>query len=198
MSPVPPLFSAAGLAVRALQPSEVPALQALFDAHAEYFQAVNGRPARPDEAQQEFAERPPPHLPWRRHHHTGAFDADGALVGTLVFTEGLVDPQVCHLGLFWLMTPLHGRGLAAPLHEAWAGWARAQGARWLRLSVIAGNARAETFWARRGYTEVRRRNGIDTGGRLNDARVMIRALDGAPLAEYLARVPRDHPDSSLP
>ncbi|MFO1327453.1 MAG: GNAT family N-acetyltransferase [Rubrivivax sp.] len=198
MSAAPSMFSTAQLGVRALQAHEVPALQALFDAHPEYFLAVNGRRARPDEARQEFDERPPPHLPWRRHHHAGVHDAQGALVGTLVFTEGLCDEQVCHLGLFWLMTPLHGRGLAGPLHEAWARWAQAQGARWLRLSVIAGNARAEAFWARLGYTEVRRRLGIDTGGRINDARVMIRALDGAAPAEYLARVPRDHPDSTLP
>lgn len=192
------LFATPDLTVAPLQAPEVPALQALFDANPLYFQTINGRNALPDEAQQEFDEHPPPHLPWVRHHHAGVHDHSGALVGTLVFTEGLCDPEVCHLGLFWLPTALHGSGLAAPLHEAYADWAQRQGARWLRLSVIEGNGRAERFWQRLGYTEVRRREGIDTGGRINSARVMVRPLGGATLAAYLQRVPRDQPGSTLP
>lgn len=198
MSTTPPLFHSPDLAVHPLQAAEVPELQALFDAHPLYFQVVNGRSAHADEAQQEFDERPPPHLPWVRHHHTGVRDGRGTLVGTLVFTEGLCDAAVCHLGLFWLATPLHGSGLAEPLHEAWADWARRQGARWLRLAVIAGNTRAERFWQRLGYTELRRRAGVDTGGRVNDARVLLRPLGDDTVEGYLARVPRDRPGSDLP
>jgi RimJ/RimL family protein N-acetyltransferase len=105
---------------------------------------------------------------------------------------------VWHLGLFLLASRLHGSGLAGSLHQGLLDWACAQGAQWMRLSVIVGNARAERFWARLGYTEVRRRHGIDTGGRLNNARVMVRALDGQGLDAYLARAPRDQPGSDLP
>lgn len=192
------MFATATLSVRPLQAHEVPALQALFDANPLYFQVVNGRNALPDEAQQEFDEHPPPHLSWVRHHHTGVHGPDGTLVGTMVFTEGLCDPEVCHLGLFWLATAWHGSGVAEPLHQAWAEWARRQGARWLRLSVVVGNTRAERFWQRLGYVELRRREGVDTGGRINSARVMVQPLDGALLDDYLQRVPRDRPGSTLP
>lgn len=194
----PPLFHAAGHSVRQLQATDVPALQALFDANPAYFQAVNGRPAKPDEAQAEFDEVPPAHLPFARQWKAGIHDGQGQLVGTVVVLSDFCAAGVWHLGLFLLATRLHGSGLAARLHEALLDWARDQGALWMRLSVIVGNARAERFWARQGYTEVRRRHGIDTGGRLNDARVMVRALGNQDLAAYLARVPRDQPGSDLP
>lgn len=194
----PPLFQAAGHSVRQLLASDVPALQSLFDANPAYFQAVNGRPANPDEAQAEFDEVPPAHLPFAGHWKAGIYDGQGQLVGTLVVLSDFCAPGVWHLGLFLLATRLHGGGLAARLHQALLDWARAQGAQWMRLSVIVGNARAERFWARQGYTEVRRRLGIDTGGRLNDARVMVQALGDQGLDAYLARVPRDQPGSDLP
>lgn len=194
----PPLFTTSGLAVQTLEAADVPALQALFDANPAYFQAVNGRPARPDEAQQEFDEVPPAHLPFATQWKAGIFDGDGELVGMLVLLSDFCADGVWHLGLFLLASRLHGRGLAAAVHHALLAWARARGAQWMRLSVVVGNARAERFWARHGYAEVRRRLGIDTGGRLNDARVMVKALGDRGLDAYLARVPRDHPDSDLP
>ena len=56
-----------------------------------------------------------------------------------------------------------------------------------------------------GYAEVRVRENIDTGGRLNTLRVMVKPLPAAGnehlahyLARYLALVPRDQPGSALP
>lgn len=194
----PPLFQAAGHAVRPLRAADVPALQALFDANPGYFQAVNGRPARPDEAQAEFDEVPPAHLTHAAHWKASVCDGQGRMVGTVVVLSDFCAPGVWHLGLFLLATPLHGSGLAAALHQALLDWAGARGAQWMRLSVIVGNARAERFWARQGYVEVRRRLGIDTGGRRNDARVMVKSLGSQGLDAYLARVPRDQPGSDLP
>jgi len=217
----PPLFSAGRLAARALVPREVPLLQALFDANPLYFQAVNGRAPHADEAQQEFDELPPPHLPFTQRWFLGLFergdDADaghaprgGALQGVAVALQDFCAPGVWHLSLYLLATALHGSGVAAGTYHAWEAWMANRGARWLRLGVVAGNTRAERFWQAQGYTEVRRRDGIDTGGRINSVRVLAKPLaDGRlddqaadrvadHIAGYLALVPRDHPDSTLP
>jgi hypothetical protein len=46
-----------------------------------------------------------------------------------------------------------------------------------------------------GYVEVRRREAVDTGGRLNDLRVMVKPLAvGATLMDYLEKVARDRPE----
>ena len=48
----------------------------------------------------------------------------------------------------------------------------------MRLGVVEGNARAERFWERCAFTEVRKRHDIEMGARTNTVRVMARPLDG--------------------
>jgi hypothetical protein len=71
---------------------------------------------------------------------------------------------------------------------------RERGALWSRLGVVAGNGRAERFWEKMGYVEVRKRNGVAMGKRVSDLRVMVKALADGNLPQYLALVARDRPD----
>ena len=59
--------------------------------------------------------------------------------------------------------------------------------------MVVGNDRAERFWERQGFAEVRRRDGISMGQRVNSLRVMVKPLDGGRIADYLEMVPRDRP-----
>lgn len=189
-----PLFATGRHVVRELEADEVPRLQALFDANPAYFQAVNGRHALANEAELEFEEFPPASMSFTRRWFCGVFAADGELEGVLVFVSDLMAAEVWHLTLFLVATRLHGSGAAGELHRALEDWMRQSGARWIRLGVVRGNTRGERFWQRHGYVEVRVREGVDTGGRLNDLRVMVKPLEGQPMADYLDRVPRDRPD----
>lgn len=187
-------FDGDGFHVRELQADEVPRVQAFFEANPEYWLAVNGVPPPPDLAQLEFDERPPP--PWTYVHHRfgGLFDDMGALNGLVVYVEGFAAADVAHLALFIVASPLHGSGLAQRAYAALEDCLRGRGMRWLRLGVVAGNAPAERFWARQGYTEIRRREGVDTGGRINTVRTMLKALTAdATLEDYFAANPRDRP-----
>lgn len=197
MNPTP-LFATPELQAHELPESGLDELQAWLDANPGYSMLINGRPPLPDEARTLFSSRPPPHLPSDRHVVAGVREAGGALAGVVIVDTDLVAPGAWHIALFHLAERLHGRGLAAPLHAALQAWAQAGGARWLRLSVIVGNRRAEAFWARQGYTELRQRHGIDTGARTHSARVMLKPLGPAGIADYLQLVPRDRPDSPLP
>jgi GNAT superfamily N-acetyltransferase len=192
------LFTAAGLHARVLRADEVPRLQAFFDANPEYFQTVNGRNANTDEAQVEFDELPPPHLRFRDRWMLGVFDDAGGLVGVIVVLSDLGVAGVWHLALFLLASRLHGRGVAAALHAALEAWAIADGAQWMRLGVVAANPKGRRFWERCGYRTVRVREKTDTGGRLNDLLVCMKPLAGGSTEDYLALVPRDRPDSTLP
>lgn len=198
MTPDAALFGTSALHARELSPHEVPALQALFDANPFYFQAVHGRPAHADEAQAEFDERPPAHLAFSRRWVLGVFDRAEVLVGVIGVLTDFCAPRVWHVSLFLLSTPLHGQQVAAPLYAAMEAWMRAGGAHWARLGVVMGHARAERFWARQGFADVRRRAAVDTGGPTRDLRVQVKPLAGGTLAEYLAQVPRDRPDADLP
>jgi hypothetical protein len=105
---------------------------------------------------------------------------------------------VWHLALYLWATRLHGCGAARAMHDALQAWALGQGAEWLRLGVVVGNTRAERFWARRGYTELRRRTNIPAGARSNEVRMLLKPLRGGSVEHYLRLVPRDHPESALP
>ena len=199
-----PLFATAALEARELGEPDLPALQALFDANPEYFLAVNGRKPDADLARIEFEERPPPPMSYTRQWALGLYErhAPGApLVGVAIVVADLCAPQVWHVALFLVATRLHGQGVAGPAYQALEEWMRGQGARWLRLGVVVGNGRAEAFWTRQGFGELRRREGVDTGGRINAISVRLKPLREAgpgEIAAYLERVPRDRPGSSLP
>lgn len=194
----PPLFRTAQFEARELAAHQVPLLQALFDANPLYFLTVNGRPPGPQEAQIEFDELPPDHLGYRQRWLLGVFGPGQALEGVAIVVADLCAPGVWHIALFLMASARHGTGASTEVYHALEDWMRDSGAQWLRLGVVQGNGRAERFWQRLGYEQVRVREGVDTGGRLNTLRVMVKPLAARPLADYLAAVPRDQPDSSLP
>lgn len=178
--------------------ADAPWLQAFMDANPLYFVTINGRPAGPDDALSELTERPPAEMPYREVHWLAFVDEAGALQGVANVVSDLLAPGVWHTGLFIVATALHGSAAARTLYEALEAWMQRSGAQWLRLGVVLGNARAEAFWLRMGYSEVRQRLNVDTGGRLNTIRVMAKPLaTDARFENYLAMVPRDRPDSAL-
>lgn len=225
----PALFCGGGLVARSLQREQIPALQAFYEANPEYFLTINGQPPKPDAAAIEFDEVPPPHLSYERQWCIGIFAepadsargdtrgtgaplgpvgpvgpsaaSSGSVEGVLMLSSNLCMAGVWHLGLFIVATRLHGRGAAHGLHAAMEDWVRANGAAYLRLGVVKGNARAERFWEHLGYVPLREREGVDTGGRINTLRVMLKPLRGQGpqgIAAYLQAMPRDQPGSALP
>jgi len=96
--------------------------------------------------------------------------------------------------------PVHCRdgspctGDAQVLNEGLEDWARANGAKWLRLGVVQGNVRAERYWESLGYIQTRTREGMQMGKLTNTVRVMVKPLTGGTIEEFLSLVPRDRPE----
>ena len=70
-------------------------------------------------------------------------------------------------------------------------WLAGRGAHWIRLGVVDGNARAERFWERSDYVQVRERGPVEMGQRMHRLRVMVKPLDRSEVEPYLALVARD-------
>jgi GNAT superfamily N-acetyltransferase len=172
-------------------------VQHFFDANPEYFFTVNGEGPRPDEAKREFADLPPAGMPYGRMRLVGFFDErrDGELIGVASTVGDFLQPHVWHVGLFVVATALHGSGAAHELYRRLEEWMRGQGAQWLRLGVVHGSVRAERFWRRCGYVQVRERGPVSMGRKSNLLRVMVKPLAGGTVADYLALVERDRPES---
>ena len=177
---------------------DLPALQAFFEANPDYFAAVNGMAPRADEARQEFEDRPPAGMPFDDAFIVGFHDGSGHLIAMASITSNLLARHVWHIGLFIVATSLHGSGTAVSLYDGLETWVKAQGARWIRLGAVVGNARAERFWERQGYIEVRRRAGTQLGDITHTIRVFVKPLGSSGLDEYLGLVARDRPESLLP
>ena len=192
--PASPLFAVAGIRAVELGAVDIPRLQRFFDLNPEYFLAVNGEGPGPGEAREEVRGDLPAGWPFTKKWVLG-FEDDGlSLAGMANVVSDLLAPAVWHIGLFMVATPLQGSGVARELFHGLETWARGHGARWLRLGVVAGNARAERFWERYGFVEVRTRVGVEMGSRRNTLRVMAKPLAGGTMDEYRALVARDRPE----
>jgi GNAT superfamily N-acetyltransferase len=169
-------------------------LQRFFDDNPAYFNAVHGEPANPKEALEEIQAQPPAGWSFTKKWMIGYVDPSGSLAAMAIVVTDLLAPGVWQIGLFIVATVRHGSGDAQRLHQGLERWALNHGARWLRLGVVRGNARAERFWEALGYTQVRLREGMPMGKRTNTVRVMVKPLDGSSIDEFLSLVPRDRPD----
>jgi len=192
------LFDVGAFQAHELTEADLPALQDFFVANPDYFLAVNGMAPRPDEARHEFDDRPPPEMPFNEVYVVGFVDKAGRLLAMASVISDLVADHVWHIGLFIVATSLHGTGTATALYAGLEGWLKERGARWIRLGAVAGNTRAERFWERLGYVEVRRRSGPHLGNRTHTVRVFVKAVRNSDIDEYLRVVARDRPDSQLP
>ncbi|MDQ0654972.1 GNAT family N-acetyltransferase [Pseudomonas cedrina] len=192
-SHVLPGCSVAGIQVVELASSDEAELQRFFERAPDYFIAVNGEPATPTQAHEELHEQLPAGWTCRRMYWLGYRDAEGRLVAVVNIAADLLAVGVWHIGLLLVDACLHGSGLAQRLHAGLEVWAVRNGAQWFRLTVVIGNTRAERFWPRLGYVQVRTREGVTMGWQVNRVSIQVKALAGGRVDEYLALVERDRP-----
>ena len=195
LSPRPSLFGGAAFELTELDANQ---LQTFLDANPEYFMAVGDLPPRRDEAQRAFRDLPPPHMTFKGRWLIGFTDDAGRLIGMASVLSDFLVPHVWHLGLFIVATSLHGSGTAAALYQSLEDWMKARGAAWVRLGVVLGNEKAERFWPKVGYAEVRKRFNVPAGERKNTVLVLAKPLAGGEMGDYLRLVERDRPESTLP
>jgi GNAT superfamily N-acetyltransferase len=184
-----------GHRLRELGADDIDVVQRFFEANPEYFLTVNGEGPGPDEARNEFADLPPAGMPYRAMWLLGFFDRGGALIGVATIVGDFLQPHVWHVGLFIVASALHGSGVAHALYRRLERWMVEQGARWLRLGVVQGSVKAECFWLRCGYAQVRERGPLAMGKKTNRLRVMAKPLAGGTIDEYLQLVERDRPSA---
>ena len=191
--PPPPALSLPRGRGRELQARDQDLLQRFYERNPLYFEQVNGAPPRPDEAREEIRDLPPEGWSFSAKRLLGYANDQGELVAMASLVSDLMAPRVWLVGLFIVATELHGSPAAREIYAELERWMRRRGAAWVRLGVVVGNGRAERFWERQGFSEVRRRDGISMGQRVNSLRVMVKPLDGGRIADYLEMVPRDRP-----
>lgn len=134
-----------------------PAVARLFEASADYFQIVLGRPPRTSDAQAVYHDGPEDgRAPDGKLLFGIRLPDDEALVGVLDVFADYPDPGVWYIGLVLLEPLARTRGLGRSVVETFAHDARRHGATELQINVVEQNVAAISFWTRLGFTEMRR------------------------------------------
>jgi GNAT superfamily N-acetyltransferase len=145
-----PLFTVAGRRVVALDPSDAPALQRLFERCGDYFELLEGRPPAPNAALNEILDGPPERVP-HDLFSLGIEDGAGELLGLISGLRHHRRPNQWYVGFLLLDPVVRGRGLGSTAYWAFQHWIAAQGAESLLLAVLEENERARRFWQSLGF-----------------------------------------------
>jgi GNAT superfamily N-acetyltransferase len=179
-----------------LGPGSEALLQRFFEANPLYFLAVSGEPPRPEEAFEEINDELPDGWPYTKKWVIGFASPTGELAPMANVVADLLVKDVWHISTFIVETARHGSGDAGTLYQGIESWAKANGARWLRLGVVKGNSAAERFWQKCGYQQTRERHGVVFSQKVHTLRVMCKPVSGGSISEYLELVERDRPESN--
>jgi GNAT superfamily N-acetyltransferase len=143
--------------LRPLKAVDGPAVARLFDASADYFEIVLGRPPRSSDAHAVYHDGPEDGRPPDGKLLFGIrLPEDEALVGVLDVFADYPDPGVWYIGLVLLEPAARTRGLGRAVVETFAQDAHRHGATELQINVVEQNVAALSFWTRLGFTEMRR------------------------------------------
>jgi GNAT superfamily N-acetyltransferase len=132
---------------------DVPALQALFERCAAYFQMVQGAPPRPGQAGHWLQHEVPSGASAEARTVFGLLDDEGRLVGAVDATRDHPIAGEWWLGTMILEPSIRGVGLGAGFHAEVLHRLRERGARGVQLCVPRQNPGALRFWTREGYEE---------------------------------------------
>ncbi len=128
------------------------ALQNLFNATPQYYLAITGTPAAPNEAENEFVELPPGVN--RADQFIFGLYLDHQLIGCAGMLRGFRTDNRVMLGLLLISEKYQGQGNGArayaDLEKIITSW---PGIDTVRLGVIETNLAAFPFWRKMGFIE---------------------------------------------
>lgn len=184
-------FRCGNFTAREVGPADVAHLQRFYEANPGYFVRVEGQPPGPSAARESLHGLPPLDWAFTRTLPIAFRGRDGEIAAVAGLVVDLFAQGVWNVSFFMVADRLHGSGVAHALYAHLEAWMRTQGARWLRLGVVRGNARAERFWEGVGYVDVAERRDYPQGILRHTLRVMAKPLAGGTFDEYRGLVPRD-------
>jgi ribosomal protein S18 acetylase RimI-like enzyme len=149
-------FAIAGHRVAQLTLAHAPELQRLYERCTDYHFAHEGAPTRANAGEEELTSLPPGRTADDKFSF-GIYAADGELIGYAELFRNYPADAEWWIGLLMLDPDARGRGLGSEIVCNASAWAAENGARSIMLAVLESDERAQRFWIRQGFEEVRRR-----------------------------------------
>jgi ribosomal protein S18 acetylase RimI-like enzyme len=160
--------------IRDLTLADLPALEALFRAAADYMALETGAAVDGSQARTVFTDAPPGVDP-ATNLRLGLFEGD-RLIGKVDTAFGYPEPKDGYIGLMLLDPKARRAGHGTRLLRVVEDRARARGARRLLVAVLVENAAGRAFWARSGFVPERLFKDKEYGARQHDVQRMVKLL----------------------
>ncbi len=172
-----PVFQSGDVTVVALDDTDAPELQHLFEQCGDYFELVFGVPPGPAEVQSGFVALPEGST-YEDKLLLGVFDDNEKLVGHIDAVRDYPAPGVWTVGLLLLTPTARDRGVGRGLIRELSSWIAASGGRDLRVGVVEWNERALAFFESAGFSIKERRPGVQSGLKEGTVVVLARPVGG--------------------
>jgi GNAT superfamily N-acetyltransferase len=148
--------------------------QVLFEECQDFALLITALPAAEDEGQKLFSDLPPGMKPENKTVY-GLFKGE-KLIGLIDSIDGYPEGGDWFIGLFMLHPDFRGKGTGRIWLKAYESFARAGGAKSIRLGVVEQNTGGRCFWEKNGYILEARRPPVRYGNRENIVLVMKKEL----------------------
>jgi RimJ/RimL family protein N-acetyltransferase len=139
-----------GCLLKQLSECDTTAVQKLCERCGDYFCLHEGTPVPKNAAADIFTSLPPGKAQ-KDKFVFGVVKPDGTLVGVIDLVQDFPETGVWMLGLMLLAPEERGNGTGRAAHEGIVGWAKALGAKSMRIGVIEENRAGAHFWDSLGY-----------------------------------------------
>lgn len=160
-------------------------VQDLYERCSDYHELEEGIPTRPGAAEHLLTRLPPGKTPADKHV-LGLHAPDGDLVGVLDLIQDFPGAREWTLGLLMIDPATRAAGLGTRLFHALERAIAAPGGTAIYLGVLEHNVRAERFWRRLGFVELRRQDYTSASGHLSRVIVMRYGLTGQQATDLRA------------
>jgi len=144
------LFSVRGLDAVLLTKEAAPSLQKLLERCPDYFNILEGRPARKNAALKELNDVPPG---FGRENLLclGLRRSKGVLACVFLTLRHYPRPNQWYLSLFLLDPACRGLKIGRECYFAFEDWVKSQNAESIALAAVAPNVRGAKFWESVGF-----------------------------------------------
>lgn len=160
-------------------------VQDLYERCSDYHELEEGMPTRPGAGEHLLTSLPPGKTTADKHV-LGLHAPEGDLVGVLDLIQDLPGEREWCLGLLMIDPTARAAGLGTRIFHALERAVAAAGGTAIYIGVLEHNARAERFWRRLGFAELRRQDYSSALGHPSRLIVMRYDLTGQPARDLRA------------
>jgi ribosomal protein S18 acetylase RimI-like enzyme len=149
------LFTLDGYSIRRLRVEDAAELQDLYERCTDYHEMHEGFATRPTAGADELALLPPGKQ-MADKFSIGIYESIGCLIGYLDIIRNYPAANAWWIGLLMLDPKNRAKNLGSRICATTEKWVASQDGHSIHLAVLEENIRAQQFWRKQGFEELRR------------------------------------------